>query len=354
MSIVSHETCFAPLTQIVRRRLLATPGEVLVRVGDRVQPDDLVARAPVQGPLVAIDVAESLGISVRTVARCVQVAKGQIVAPGEMLASARRLWGCREVTAPFEAVVQGIADGRIFLRRTNCFLTLRAYLGGEVIEEYPHRGVAIRTFGALVRGIWGAGGEQQGIITTMASRPDDPLTWDRVGLHYRNAIIVGGILEDPRVLLRARQFQVHGLLVGSIAPALKPLAEQLELPIVVTEGMGRIPMAEPILEALRSYHGRPAVISGSDCDGCSGPEIIVSLPSQASSQANTLIIVRPIQVGARVRLTRPPYLGAIGQVVALPAMPQETAVGARAEGAEVRLADGRKVFIPHVNIELLE
>jgi hypothetical protein len=67
-----------------------------------------------------------------------------------------------------------------------------------------------------------------------------------------------------------------------------------------------------------------------------------------------LMVVRPLEVGARVRLARPPYVGAMGQVVAVPALSQETPIGTRVAGAEVRLEDGRKVFAPYVNMELLE
>jgi hypothetical protein len=102
---------------------------------------------------------------------------------------------------------------------------------------------------------------------------------------------------------------------------------------------------------LRAHHGQPATISGMERNGHGGPEVILPLPGELPDMA--LVVARPVELGARVRITRPPYLGAIGQVVALPTMPQETVIGTRAEGAEVRLPDGRRVFVPSVNMELL-
>lgn len=351
MSIAPHEIRFSPLTQIVRRRLLPAPGEVLVHVGDRVQAGDVVARASVEGQLYAIDLAHSLGIGVRAASRHVRISEGQSVTTDTILASARRFWiRKREVRAPFQGLVRGIHDGRVFLRQDAQTISLRAYVPGEIIERYPHRGVSVRAVGSLVRGIWGSGGERQGTIVTMVAEPGDLLTWEQVGIRYRGTILVGGVLQDPRVLYRARQFRLYGLIVGSMLPSLQPICRQLPLPVVVTEGMGHIPMAEPLFDLLRSHHGRLAIISGS-MDSSSGPEVIV--PQPPGTQVTALTVACPVEVGTWVRLTRAPYLGIIGQVLSVSATPQKTAIGTQAEGAEVRLPNGQTMFVPYVNMESL-
>ena len=345
------ETRFSPLTRIVRRRILPVPGEVTVHIGDRVQADDIVARASIEGRLHSIDLAQALQVSVRSV--CLGVAEGQTVAKGGVLASARQIGlGRREVKAPFRGTVQGIDGAVIFFRKEGRALRLRAYLPGEVCEEYPRRGVAIRTVGCLVRGVWGSGDEGRGPLATMVTGPGEMLTWEKVGLQHRGNVLMGGILEDPRVLLRAKRFGVTGLILGSMFPRVRRVCEGLPLPVVILEGMGRIPIAEPVFELLRSYNGFPAVISGTDRDALSGPEIIVPLP--ANGEAPSQPVARPLQVGASVRLTRAPHLGAVGKVVSLPTTPQETAIGTRLYGAEVRLPDGRRVFVPFPNLELLD
>lgn len=113
-------------------------------------------------------------------------------------------------------------------------------------------------------------------------------------------------------------------------------------------------MAQPIYELLRSYHGRPAVVVGSGNGTRSVPEVIVPLQSKASTEIAPFAAMQPIQVGSRVRLTRAPYLGLVGQVISLPPMPQETWIGTWVDGAEVRLPSGQKVFVPLVNMELFE
>jgi len=348
-----HEARFSPLTEIVRRRLLPVPGQVVVHNGDRVQADDIVAQATIEGQLHTVDLANALNVSVRTASRHAHVSVGQKVTPETILASISTLGiGKRQIKSPFEGVVKDISEGYIFIRQEPQAVSLRAYVPGRIVECYPHRGVAIRATGALIHGIWGSGGERQGVLVTMVSRPTEALTWKQVGLRYRGTILVGGVLEDPRVLFRAKQFHIHGIIVGSMLPHLRPLCEKLSLPVVVTEGMGRIHMASPILELLRSHHGRLAVISGAQGDGSSGPEVIIPLPAE-NARESSLVGAHAIKVGTRVRLTRSPYLGTIAQVVT-PSVTRKTVAGTQAEGAEVRLQNGRRLFIPLVNMESID
>jgi hypothetical protein len=305
----------------------------------------------VEGELEVIDLAGALGASVRSVARYVLVEEGDRVTAGGPLAKVRRLWRQREVLAPFAGTVQAIIEGRLFYRQEPQELALCAYVPGEVVDHYPQRGVAIRATGAIIRGIWGWGTERKGILAAMVAGPGEILTWEHVGRRYGGTILVGGMLEDPRVLRRAATFGLCGLVVGSMHPELRTLSQSLDLPVIVTEGLGRIPMADPIFELLSAHHGHLAVLAGADQRGPSGPEIIIPLETE-QSKPSSLTVVRPITAGMRVRITRRPYLGVIGQVIRLLATPQRTDVGTQADCAEVRLPGGRRVLVPCVNMEL--
>lgn len=352
MMLIAHEAYFSPLTQIVRRRVLPTAGELLVHRGDRVIPTDAVARCSLPGPVRVIDVANALGVGAARAAQQMQVSRGDHVEAGDILAKPLLLnWPKEQVNAPFGGTVQDMVDGYLFLRQDPQPYILRAYIPGEVVETYPHRGVSIRTKAAYVRGIWGSGRESEGVLVVAASDPAEPLTWEQVSLRYRGAILVGGVLQDRRVLFRAQQFRLDGLIVGSIPAGLRSTCEDLDLPLIVTEGVGRIPMAEPIFRMLRTYHGRPAVISGTP-DEEKGSEVIVPLRAEEDPTALAAAL-RPLQESARVRLTRPPYLGLLGEIVSLPESPRETSIGTRVEGAMVELSSGRRVFVPYVNMERL-
>ena len=47
---------------ISKRRILPLKGDVLVKVGDKVKPDDVVARTLLPGPVETMNVANVLGI----------------------------------------------------------------------------------------------------------------------------------------------------------------------------------------------------------------------------------------------------------------------------------------------------
>lgn len=352
MSTVPLELRYSPSVEITRRRLLPESGEVIVHVGDRLDADDVVARMDVDATVQTVDIARGLGISVRAVERAMRVAKGARVEAGQVLARVAwpRLWRGK-IVAPCAGIVQGIADGCLFLRQDPRTLYLPAYLPGEVIESYPHRGVAIRAVGALLRGAWGAGPHGSGPLLIMVENAAQTITWDRVSLRHRGAILVAGHVDDSRVLLRARQFGLRGLVAGSMVPALRALGRELDLPLLVTEGMGHIPMAAPLFDLLRSREGQRAVISGRSQEDYASPELIIPLPP--NTQAQSLMVVRPIQLGCRVRLTRPPYLGVIAHVVGIPNTPQKTSLGTWVTGADIRLPDGRRAFVPLANMELI-
>ena len=327
------------------------PGTVRVHVHDRVDPDDIVAEAPVSGGMQLVDVAHALGVDTDVAMRSIRVTAGQKVAKGDLLAKTLRLTARRrQVSSPATGVVQGVHDSCVLIRQGPELLSLRAHLPGEVTERYPHRGVAIRTYGSLVRGIWGHGGERKGVLATMTEGPADLLTWEHVGLRYRGTIMVGGMLEDPRVLYRAQQFRLNGLVLGSMLPGLRPLCERLALPVLITEGIGRVPMAEPVFRLLFGHHGRPAMLSGSVTDGLSSPELVIP---GAEVQSATAAVPRQIEAGASVRLTRPPFLGELAQVLTVYDAPQRTAIGTEADGADVRLPTGPRIFVPYANMELM-
>ncbi len=340
-----------PYAEIVRHRLLPEPGAIAATLGQQVSPEDIVARGTLPGRIVVLDLTAELGLPTERVARTLRVHPGQEVA-AQALVARRRGWTLvrREVRAPLAGSVLGVEEGCLLLQAAPQELAVRAHLPGQV-SAMLERGVAIRTAGALVQAAWGSGGERSGVLAVMAAAPGDALTWRQVGRRYRGAILVGGTLSDWRVLLRARQFGLAGLVLGSLHPNLRPLCEQLDLPVLVTEGMGQAPMAEPVFALLRQHHGRQAAIAGAMQATGEGRELIIPLPAVQLSRA--LVTVRRAEVGLRVRLTRSPYLGIVGEIVALPTAPQATEAGSLAEGAEVRLADGRRLFIPWVNLEIL-
>jgi hypothetical protein len=188
----------------------------------------------------------------------------------------------------------------------------------------------------------------------VAENPDDLLTADLVDLSHQGMILAGGIAADTAAFEQAQEFQVRGILVGGLLPELLSYVEKLPFPVVVTEGIGAIPMSGPAFDLLQTNDGREASISGRFQIRWPviRPEIVIPLHAESlpPSQGQPGM---PLTVGAQVRIVRAPYTGAAGTVVALPAQRRRIGTGAEVYGAEVTLSEGPSVFVPLTNLEVL-
>jgi len=347
------ETQVTPSTTVRRERMLPAPGDVLVRVGERVEPTQVVARADMPGDFRILHVAHALGVPISRVKRCLRVNLGDEVQRGQVLARRGRL-SASAVKSPIDGSVTAIGGGRILIEAPYTPFELRASIDGTVSHVLERHGVVIEMTGAVVQGAWGAGGESLGVLRCMAKSPDEPLQAKAIDPSCHGMILVGGSGVSDAALKRAQELQVRGIVVGGLLPELISQVEPLPFPVVVTECIGGVPMSAPIFRLLTAYDGQEASISGRTQLrwGIVRPEIVIPLPADTSPPAQAQPGA-PLTVGARVRLVRAPYLGVAGTVVALPAHAHPIETGARVHGAQVDIGQGAPVFVPLANLEVL-
>jgi len=347
------ETQVTPLTTIRRERILPVPGDVLVRIGERVEPTQVVARADLPGDFRILHIAHSLGVPVSRVKRCLQVNLGDEVQRGQVIARRGRL-SANSVKSPIDGAVTAIGGGRILIEAPPAPLELRAYVYGVVSNVLAHYGAVIETTGALIQGAWGAGGESLGALKCMVKNPNESLQAKAIDPSCHGMILVGGAGISDAALRRAQELQVRGIVVGGLPPELLSLVAQLPFPLVATECIGAVPMSTPIFRLLATHDGREASISGRMQPrwGIVRPEIIIPLPA-GTLPPTQIQPGAPLTVGTRVRLVRAPYVGAVGTVVALPAHAHPIETGARVHGAQVDIGQEAPVFVPLVNLEIL-
>jgi hypothetical protein len=345
-----------PLTVIKRERLLPVRGEVLVGMGARVEPIDVVARTSLGGELHVVDAGKVLAVKSGDLEKYLLKAVGDTVKEGEAIAvkgggliPLRRV--CR---SPVAGRIVAIGSGRVVLESRAETFELHAHFKGTVVSVMPSLGVVIETVGALVQGIWGAGGEAQGVLKMLAEDPKEKLATEAIDVGCHNSILVGGSLVDVEALERAKQMRVRGIVVGGIEAELRERASDFSCPVIITEGMGQVPMASAIFELLRSNAGREASISGMTQLrwGAVRPEIIIPLQGRGATPSPQQL-GGALEVGAQVRVIRQPYLGSVGQVVGLPSQPRTVDSGARLRGAEVELEGKGRVFVPYADLELI-
>ena len=218
-----------------------------------------------------------------------------------------------------------------------------------------------------MQGIFGVGGETFGEIVLGVHAPDEELTAARIGAAHRGKVVVGGSHVSHSTLVRARDVGVAAVVVGGFDDRdLRELlgrdlgvavtgSEDLGLTLVLTEGFGRIRMADRSWRLLAEHQGRRASVSGATQirAGVMRPEILIprERPVDGPSPDG---VARGLELGVLVRVIRSPWFGGIGVVVELPVALKPVESGAMVRVLTVEFASGERVTVPRANVELIE
>ncbi|GKS64092.1 hypothetical protein YTPLAS72_13960 [Nitrospira sp.] len=358
-------------TVIHRRRILPLPGNVLVKVGDTVRSDQVVARAELPGKVFPVNLANQLSVAPGEIKDYLTKKEGERVDKGEILAENKPLikWFKTEILSPVAGTIESVSTvtGQVLLREPPRVLDLLAYVDGAIVDTIPEQGVVVETTCSLVQGIFGIGGETSGEIVIAVKAPGEPLTPSHFTAAMKGKVVVGGSFLSADAMKQAKAVGVAGLVVGGIHDEdLRALlgydlgvaitgTEQVGFTLILTEGFGTIPMAAKTFKLLVAHAGRQASISGATQirAGVIRPEIIV--PQTDDLAKGTVRTEREgIRLGDPVRIIRDPMFGRIGEVSGLP--PELTKIPTESEVRvlEVRLSDGKTVVVPRTNIEVIE
>lgn len=349
------ETRILPLTVIRRERTLPMSGKVLVPSGEKVQAAQVVAEAEISGEVRVINVGPLLRVPVARAYKYVRVREGDDVSVDTVIAS-KGMLGSGRVKSPVNGFIYRIdkPTGRVLIKVISQPYQLTAYLAGTVTTVIAGQGVVIETTGAQIQGALGFGTEAFGVLQVVAKRASDPVKSRTIDASLNGAIVVGGAYFDEAVLQQAIQMKVRALIVGSMDGSLLEAARTAPFPIILTEGLGRVPMAAPVFKLLKSNTGREASVSALTRPrwGLQRPEILIPLPADVRSEPPAFGM--PLALGVRVRVLRGSRRGKVGQVIALPERPQQIETGAKVLCAEVDLGgeDGREL-IPFANLEIM-
>jgi hypothetical protein len=337
----------------------------------------VIAQTDLPGKVHTVNVVNLLGIAPEEIRRYMVKQEGDPVLRGEPIAENRPFikWLKTRVPSPVTGTVENVSEvtGQVFLREPPKPLSLPAYLDGHVVEVFPEQGAAVETVCSLVQGIFGIGGEAVGTVEMAVEDPADVVTPERITEAHRGTVLIGGSLIGRDGLARARQVGLAALVVGGVHdPDLKSLLgrdlgvaitgdERVGFTLIITEGFGRIAMANRTFDLLASNAGRRASCSGATQirAGVVRPEVIIPVgdrPTSArdGSRQEAAAVETGLRVGDHVRIIREPYFGRIGTIVALPADPQLLPTESRVRVLEAELGDGVRISVPRANVERLE
>lgn len=358
---------------IQKTRRLPLKGEVLVEVGQQVEPQTPVARTELPGNVTMIRAADRLGVSPGELRGILRKQVGDAVREGELLAETKGLWGRwfkAALYAPHAGTLEYINEvtGNIGLRHPPQRVEINAYIRGSVTALLPGEGAVITTRGALVQGIFGIGGERQGRLRVLASSRQEKVEPARVDAECQGRVIVIGGRATFELMQQVQRCGAVGLVAAGILDTdLKRLLgydigvaitghEQVGFTLVLTEGFGEIQMAQRTFDLLQSLDGEEASISGATQirAGVLRPEVIVARPELAEAELPPPWEgSQELAVGTPIRLIREPYFGVLGTVTALPPALQRIDSGAAVRVLVASLEDGREVTVPRANVEIV-
>ena len=360
-------------TELKIERRLPLKGKVVVAKGDTVSWDTVVANTFLPGSVELVNAAAKLGISPEEVPQAMLKSEGDQVSKGEILARSKGFWGLfrSNLASPINGTVESVSEvsGLIVLRAPSVPVEINAYVNGVVEDILPEEGVIIKTSAAYIQGIFGIGGETAGEICIFTEDPQEELKTEHLSEAHKGKILVGGALVTADFLRQAVQCGVKAIVTGGISDA--DLADFLGydlgvaitgsedkgITLIVTEGFGKLAMAERSFNLLKRCAGRWASVSGATQirAGVIRPEIIIAdnVDSKPREEKST-VVSSGLHIGSKVRLIREPDFGKIAIVAELPSEAELIPTGAKVRVARVKLDDGRLLSLPRANLEIIE
>lgn len=357
-------------SMVRKERRLPLKGDVVVKVGDTVASEKVVATTSLPGEVEPLNLAGKLGIPPSDIRECLKKKEGDPLEKGEILAQTKGLFGLFKtvVKSPIEGSLENISDitGQLILRAPPKRVEIDAYIDGKVVEVIENEGVVIETVATFVQGIFGIGGEAKGIITRLAQHPEDIVSPDMIKPEHKGKILIGGSFIDSSTLKKAAKLGVSGIVVGGIDDEdLRNFlgydigvaitgSEDIGTTLMITEGFGQMKMAERTFQLLCKQEGKRASINGATQirAGVLRPEIVIPLPGEKPEEVHEAS--KGLDVGYPVRVIREPHFGAIGKVSELPPELRSIETEAKVRILGVELEDGTKIILPRANVEMIE
>lgn len=363
----------AEKTKVTSHRVLPLLGDVVVKKGDILKAEDVVARTHLPGKVHAMNAVNRLGIQPKDLREYMLKKEGDTVQKDEIIAETKPWVKMLKTVllSPITGTIETISTvtGQILLREPPKPIQVSAYIDGTVIEIVEKEGVVMETTATLIQGIFGVGGEAVGELVIAVNTPEDTLTADRIVPAHKDKIVVGGAFLRYDALEKARKVGVKGVIIGGFNDEdLKKLlgydlgvaitgSEEIGLTLILTEGFGQIPIAQKTFDLLQSRSGAKTSINGATQirAGVVRPEIIIPYETSKSGGTETgKPAERGMETGDTVRVIRVPYFGKIGRIKALPFSPQTIETEATVRILEIGFSDGSTVMVPRANVEMIE
>ena len=353
-------------------RILPLKGKVLVKKGDKVKAEDVVAETLLPGKVVPFNLANKLGVPAEMLGQYLKVKAGDELKKGQVMAETNGFFGFfkTSIKSPLDGEIENISKltGQMLLREPKIPIQVKAFIDGLVVEVVKEEGVIIENKSAYIQGIFGLSGERSGEIKMLASTPDEIIDPSKIDDSCKDKVIVCGALVSYAAIKKAQKVGVSGIISGGIDDKdLKKLLgynigvaitghEEIGLTIVITEGFGVIKMAKSCFELLKSFEGHKASIHGITQirAGVMRPEIIIPIEFKKEELKVEEAKMATLEIGTTIRVIRQPNFGLLGKVTGLPEKLTKVESETMVRILEAKLENGEKVTLPRANVEVIE
>ena len=383
-------------TQISKHRELPISGNILVKDGDKVSSQTVIANADLPGELHILKISEKLGISPEEVLNSLKFKSGDNIKEKDLICEYKGLFGLfkSRFYSPVNGILELISEGsgNIGIRERSVPLNLTAYISGTVTNIEHSKSVTIENDFTYIQGIFGVGGEKYGNILIL----DDKLSLEQLQSpdECKGKIIVTRYSPNISLLNTALEKGATGFICSSIDDSTLTQFlgyeigialtgdESIPMTLIITEGFGKLQMSSRIYDLLKASSGSLASINGATQvrAGAVRPEIIIELSEEnkklfkeeaedksvkSKNQINTSensLLIDDFSKGTKVRIIREPYFGEVGEVVDCPKEEIKIPTGAFVRIVNVSLSsiepnsintDKKILAIPRANLEML-
>ncbi len=358
--------------KVIKERQLPLKGNVVVKKGQTVSPDDIVATTDLPGNVRMLNVANLLNIDAPDILDVMIWEVGDSVEKNGMMAETKGLFGMfkSQANSPVDGTIEAISKvtGQVTLREAPIPVEIDAYVSGTVKEVLPEEGVQVETDAVFIQGIFGIGGENRGNLEIVVESREDELTADIIKPEHAGKILVGGSFINLEAYKKAMALNVAGIVVGgfnyhdledvlgyTLGVAITG-SEELPTSLILTEGYGSIRMGSRTFDLLKQHQGKFTSVNGATQirAGVIRPEIVIPLSTdELKGDHKDINTSEGIQPGSIVRVIRAPFFGRMGIVDSLPSGLQKMESETMVRVAKIKI-DGETFLVPRANLEMVE
>jgi len=339
----------AKLIEIHRTRKISFPGRVLVKIGETVEPGDVIAEGVIPNDYLVIDLCDALGVPAGEVSSCLVREEGEIVQEGDILAQSEGAIE-RVVRAPSDGRIVDCTQGELILAVGEHLFRIQAGMVGVVDDVIPEMGAVIKVRGTLLQGYWGNGKFDSGPLFVIEDSIDQPLELTHITDVEAGQVVAAGFCQDEDVLVKLADKGVSGIILGAMAPSLIKVAKELSVPVIVLQGFGNLQPDKQGFDLLKSRVGEVASINASCMDRDSGIRPEVVLLYDEGKPEEDLGFRSELMPGQRVQVNSGKNWGKMGVIIDLPKTPVEFENGLWIYPAVVQIEDEDVIKVPVQNL----